>query len=91
MIFNMRLGRFRSMVHCMFVVAASDVRVMCFRLVLSCFVVLGGFLVMACRVFVMLCRFVMMLYCRDLTQTNNSFRLADYPRTGWLRIICCPH
>ena len=61
MIFNMCFGRFRSVVHCMFVVAASEVRVMRSRLVFSCFVVLGGFFVMACRVFVMLCCFVMML------------------------------
>jgi hypothetical protein len=33
------------------------------RLVFSCFVVLGGFFVMACRVFVMLCCFVMVLDC----------------------------
>lgn len=63
MIFKVRLGCFCSMVHCMFVVAASYVRVMRCRLVSSCFVVLGGFLVMACRVFVMLRCLVMVRDC----------------------------
>jgi hypothetical protein len=63
MIVNMGLGRFRRVVDCMFVVAASQVRVMRSRFVFSCLVVLGGFFVMACCVFVMLCCFVMVLDC----------------------------
>jgi hypothetical protein len=39
------------------------VRVMRSRLVFSSSVVLGGFFVMACRVFVMLCCFEMVLDC----------------------------
>jgi len=62
-IFNVRLGRFRRMVHCVFVVTAGQVRVMRCRLVPSCFVVLCGFLVVPCRVFVMLCCLVVMLCC----------------------------
>ena len=61
MFFDMRLRRFRSMVHCMFVVAASEVCMMRCRLVFPCVVVLGGLLVMTSRVFVMLCCFVMMI------------------------------
>jgi hypothetical protein len=57
MIFDMRLGRFRSVVHCMFVVTACQVRMMCCCLMFARFVVFCGFLVVSCRVFVMLCCF----------------------------------
>jgi len=63
MIFNMRLGRFGSVVHCMLVVPVGQVRVMPCRLVSPRFVMFGGLLVMACRMFVMLCCFVMVLDC----------------------------
>jgi hypothetical protein len=61
--FEMRLGRFRSMVRCVFVVSAGQVRVMCCCLVVARFVVFCGFLVVPRRVFVMLCCLVMMLCC----------------------------
>ncbi len=35
MIFNMRLGRFRGVVHCMFVVTADQVHMMCCQSVLD--------------------------------------------------------
>jgi len=62
-IFDVCLGRFPGVVHRVFVVTASQVRMMCCRLVFSCFVMFGGFLVVSCGVFVMLCCLVMMLCC----------------------------
>ncbi len=61
--FEMGLDRFRSVVHCVFVVTLGEVRVICCHLVFACFVVLSGFLVVTSRVFVMLCCLVMMLCC----------------------------
>jgi hypothetical protein len=62
-IFNMGLGCFRSVVDGMLVVPVSEVCVVSCRLVFSRFVVLGGFLVVSCCVFVMLRCFVMVLDC----------------------------
>jgi hypothetical protein len=62
-IFDMRLGRFPSVVHCVFVVTAGQVCVMRCCLVFSCFMMPCGFLVVSCRKFVMFCCFVMMLCC----------------------------
>ena len=62
-VFDMRLGCFRSVVHRVFVVTASQVSVMRCCVVLPCFVVLSGFFVVSCRVFVMLSCLVMMLCC----------------------------
>ena len=62
-LFEMRLGRFRSVVHCVLVVSLGEVRVMRRRLVFACFVLLSGFLVVSCRAFVMICCLVMMLCC----------------------------
>jgi hypothetical protein len=60
---DMGLGRFRCVVHCVFVVTAGQVCVVCCRFVLACFVVFCGFLVMSCGEFVMLCRLMMVLCC----------------------------
>jgi len=62
-IFDMRLGRFPSVVHGVFVVTPGKVCVMPCRLVFSCFMMLCGFLVVSCRVFVMLCCLMVMLCC----------------------------
>jgi len=62
-IFDVRLGRFPSVVHGVFVVTPGKVCVMRCRLVFSCFMMLCGFLVVSCRVFVMLCCLMMMLCC----------------------------
>ena len=51
----MCFGRFLSVVGCVDVVSAGYVRVMCCCLVLARFVVLSGFLMVSCRMFVMLC------------------------------------
>jgi hypothetical protein len=61
--FDVGLGCFASMVHCVFVMAASQVRVMRRDFVFSRFVVLGGFLVMACGMFMMFRCLEMMLCC----------------------------
>ena len=63
MIFDMRPGRFRSVVLCMFVVTAGQVRMMRCRLMFARFVMFCGFLVVSCRVFGMLRCFMMMLCC----------------------------
>jgi hypothetical protein len=62
-IFDMRFGRFPSVVHGVFVVTPGKVCVMRCCLVFSCFMMLCGFLVVSRRVFVMLCCLVMMLCC----------------------------
>ena len=59
----MSLGRFRSVVRCVLVVAAGQVRVMRRRFVPPCFMVRRSFPMVSRRVFVMLCCFVMMLDC----------------------------
>ena len=59
----MCFGPFLSVVGCVDVVSAGYVRVMCCCLVLARFVVLSGFLMVSCRMFVMLCCLVMMLCC----------------------------
>jgi hypothetical protein len=63
MLFKVCLGCFCSMVNCMLVVAAGQVRMMPCRLVLSSFVVLGGFPVMTGCLFVVLRCLVMMVDC----------------------------
>jgi hypothetical protein len=63
MLFDMRLGGFRSVVLRVLVVTASQVRVMCCRLVFARLVVLRGFPVMSSCMFMMLCCLVMMLCC----------------------------
>jgi hypothetical protein len=62
-VFDVRLCRFRCVMHGVFVVTTGKVRVMRRRLVFSCFMMLCGFLVVSCRVFVMFCCLVMMLCC----------------------------
>lgn len=61
--FEMCFGRFLSLLRCVDMVSAGQVRVMCCCLVLARFVVLGGFLMMSRRMFVMFCCLVMMLRC----------------------------
>ncbi len=61
--FEVRLGRFLSVVRGVKVVRLSHVRVMRRHFVVTGFMVLRGFLVMMSRVFVMLCCLVVML-CR---------------------------
>jgi hypothetical protein len=61
--FDMRLRRFRSVVHGVFMVAARKMGVVRCRFVIAFFVVLCGFLVMSCRVFVMFCCLVMLFCC----------------------------
>jgi len=63
MMFDMRLGCFRSVVRCVLMVTVSQVGMMGCRLVFACLMVLGGFLVVACRMLVVLCCLVMMLCC----------------------------
>jgi hypothetical protein len=60
---EMGLGGFCGVMDRVLVVTAGQVRMMCRRLVRSCFVVLSGFLVVPGRVFVVLCGFVMMFSC----------------------------
>ena len=55
----------------MFMVTTGEVSMMRCSLVFPCFVVLGGFLVMACRIFVMFCCLVMMFHCL-LRHKRNS-------------------
>ncbi len=62
-VFDVGLCRFRSMVHRVFVMTTGQVRVMGCCLVFSCFMVLCGFLMVSCRVFMMLRCLVMMLCC----------------------------
>jgi hypothetical protein len=71
--FDMRLGRFRSVVHCMFVMTAGQVCMMSCRLLISRFVMFSGLLMVSCRVFVMLCCLVVMISC--------LFR-HDFPPSG---------
>ena len=63
MIFNVRLGYFSSVMGRMFVVAACQLSVMSSRLMFAGFVVLGGFFVMSCRMFMVLRCFMMMVHC----------------------------
>jgi hypothetical protein len=63
MIFDMSLGRFPRVVHCVFVVAASKVGVMSCCFVFSGFVVFRGLLMVSCCVFVVFSCLVMMLCC----------------------------
>ena len=60
--FDVGLGGFGSVMSCVLVMTISQVRVMCCGLVLTGFVVAGGFPVVMGRVLVMLCCLVMMLY-----------------------------
>ncbi|MGB7282188.1 MAG: hypothetical protein WBE13_08000 [Candidatus Acidiferrum sp.] len=62
MMFDMVLGCFRRVMRCVLVVAMSEICVMGRRLVLACFMVLRGFPVMASRMFVVLCGFLVVLY-----------------------------
>jgi hypothetical protein len=62
-VFDMGFGCFRSVVHGVFVVAAGQVGMMCRGLMFSRFMVLSGFLVVSCGVFVMLGRLMMMFSC----------------------------
>jgi len=56
------------------------------RLVFSCFVVLSGFLVVSCRVFVMLCCLVMMLCCLKFPPTGCHERnRVNSSTTLWRR------
>ena len=52
-VLNMRLCRFCSVVPCMLMVSISELRMVGCRLVLTCFVVLRGFLVVSRSVFMM--------------------------------------
>jgi hypothetical protein len=61
--FDMCLGCFRCVVHCMLMVTVSQVRMMSCGLMFARFMVLCGFLVVPCRMFVVLRCFVMMVYC----------------------------
>jgi hypothetical protein len=61
-VFDVGLGCFRGVMSCMLMVAMGHMRVMCCSLVLSGFMVTGGFSVVTSRVFVMLCCLVMMIY-----------------------------
>jgi hypothetical protein len=61
-VFDVGLGCFRGVMGCMLMMTMGHVRMMCCCLVLSGFMVAGGFSVVTSRVFVMLCCLVMMFY-----------------------------
>jgi hypothetical protein len=65
-IFDMRFRCFSSMVHRVFVMTSGEMRMMRCRLVFSCFMMLCGFLVVSCRVFVTLCCLAVMLRILDI-------------------------
>jgi hypothetical protein len=62
-ILDMRLGRFPRVVSCVTVVTASQVGVVAGGFEPPAFVVFRSFLVMTCRLFVMLRRLTMMFRC----------------------------
>jgi hypothetical protein len=62
-IFDVGLRRFRCVVRCVMVMTVRQLCMVCGRLVFACFVVSGRFFVVPCCVFVMFCRFMMMLCC----------------------------
>ena len=57
------LRRFRCVVCGVMVMTVGQLCVVCSRLVFACFVVSGRFFVVPCCVFIMFCRFMMMLCC----------------------------
>jgi hypothetical protein len=59
-ILDMRLGRLGRVVRRMFVMSSRQLGVVRRRFVPSCFVMLRSFLVVSSRIFVMLCRPLMM-------------------------------
>lgn len=59
----MSLRRFSSVMHCVLVMTAGQVRVMRCRLMFPGFMMFCGFLVVSSRVFMMLSCFVMMRCC----------------------------
>ena len=63
MMFDVSLCGFCSVVNCVLMVTVGEVCVMCGRFVVSLFVLLCGFIVVSCRVFVMLCSLAVMLRC----------------------------
>ncbi len=63
MICDMRLRCLPGMVRRVFVMAAGEVGMMRCGFVFSCFMLLCGFLMVSCRVFMMLCCLAVMLYC----------------------------
>jgi hypothetical protein len=62
-IFDMRFGCFRRVVHCVFVVTTGQVCVVSCGFVFTRFMVLCGFFVVSCRVFMVFCCLVVMLHC----------------------------
>jgi hypothetical protein len=62
-IFEVGLRRFRCVVRCVMVMTVRQLCVVCGGLVFACFVVSGRFFVVPCCVFIMFCRFMMMLCC----------------------------
>lgn len=62
-IFDVGLRRFRCVVPCVMVMTVRQLCVVCGGLVFACFVVSGRFFVVPCCVFIMFCRFMMMLCC----------------------------
>ena len=65
MVFHVRFGRFRRVVHCMLLMSVGYLCVMRCRFVFACFVMLRRFPVVSRRVLVMFCCLVVM-FCRLL-------------------------
>jgi hypothetical protein len=63
LLLDMRLCRFRSVVHCMLMMTTSEVCMMSGSLMFARFMVFSGFLVVSCRMFVMFRCLVMMFGC----------------------------
>jgi len=80
--FDVRLGRFRGVMRCMLVVAVSQVGMVCGQFVAAGLVVLCCFLMMACCVFVVLCRLVMMFRCLPGHEIPPLGRREKNPRNG---------
>jgi hypothetical protein len=62
-LFDVRFGRFLSVLRCVVVVTAGQVRVMRSCLMSARFVVVGRFSMVPRRVLVVFCRFAMVLCC----------------------------
>ena len=84
---GMKFRRFAGVMRRMLCVTFRGVRMVCRRLVITGFVLLAGFTMMASRVFVMLCCLVVMVRC-FLGHVDLPLNANDWASRPEARVAC---
>ena len=86
---GVEFGRFAGVMRCVLGVTFRGVRMMSRRLVIAGFMLLPGFTMMACRIFVMLCCLIVVVRCflRHIESPWNANNWASRPKARIARAL----